>query len=418
MLVSFGSILRYRGLIASSGTLELTADLVRFTPSGWLDRVTGVGQIWEVPLPSIDRILLEGRIDRRLLIGKGEEEHLFGGRRLDECLLALIRGRAAADEQSEASRRELRGVDLLERWTKALGLGENAGATVRACELGMLQGNWRGARWGWLVVHEGLRFLPVGPSRRSEEAWFIRAEALDPPEYDDDGRLPLPGDRVFFPSLGELALHRLRSAWRALRADRPMVGGEINRRATYRSRPTVPPAVSVRIPAPEPLPAEAAAAPPGALSAEEAGPAAYLLATTEAPQGVVDAAAAGPPPEAPADEGADPPERTHEEVLSATGTVERVVRGELRDLSIGGACIAVMEEIPAKAELFLEIPGLLPGGEFHGVVLHSREVSGPHVQGHYWLVGVKFEGLLAPEENSIARLVMWFQRTELAPRRS
>ncbi len=391
----FSSILHYRGLIAASGSLEITTERLRFTPSGWLDRITGAGQTWELPLLSIGRATLQGRIDRRLVIGAGGEEQVLGGGHLEECLAAVIEHHMAAESQWGEARRELRGMSLLERWASVLGLDSTHLPEVPACELGMLQGPWRGAHFGWLLVLDGLRFLPIGRARETPDAWQLEAGDLEQPAYDEERQLTLPGDRVFFPSQGDAGLRRLRSAWRNLRTWGPVPAGYTTRRATYRSRPTVPPAAVLRVLEP------ADALPPPA----ERDPGEDTLpdppvdsAPVPDPYSLDDPSLAGVAPEVPV----------------GLSVVERRVHGELRDLSGGGARVAVSEAVEPGDEVFLEVPGLIPGKAFHAFAIHAREVAGPHVNGRYWLVGLRFDGLLPPEQNLIDKLVMLFQRAELA----
>ncbi len=244
------SILQMRGMLGATGSLEVTHERVRFVPSRWLDRVAGIGSDWEVPLLSIDRLVMQGRIDRRMVLGSALDEQTFSGRDLDAAREAIIHAHLRAQAEWGQARHPMRAATLLERWASVIGMSEAHVRDVKVCELGMIQGPARSARFGWLIVHEGLRFVPVGKPYTGDGHWYLPVHALKVPDFDDEQTLPLPNDRAFFPALGVVSLRRLRAAWRALRvtdARAPEAAPASSRRTAPRSRPLVPPAVTVKV---------------------------------------------------------------------------------------------------------------------------------------------------------------------------
>lgn len=339
------SILQMRGMLGATGSLEVTDERVRFVPSRWLDRVAGIGSDWEAPILSIDRLVMQGRIDRRMVVGRGEEEQTFSGRDLDAAREAIIRAHLRAQEDWGQARHPMRAATLLERWASVIGISEHHVRDVKVCELGMIQGPARSARFGWLIVHEGLRFVPVGRPYTGDGHWYLPVHALKVPDFDDEQTLPLPNDRAFFPALGVVALRRLRAAWRALRVTDPRAPEApppSSRRTAPRSRPLVPPAVTVKV-----------------------------------------AGAGG----------------------------ERTVSGELQDLSLTGARVALSEAVEVGATVSLEFVTLAPGHPFRGVTMHARAVPETDDDDAMWIVGLRFENAGAAEQLVIGKIIKGFRQT-------
>lgn len=386
------SMLHFRGALAVSGEVRIAVDRVSFAPTGWLEKLVGVAHAWEVALRAIERVELRGTGDRRVVLRAGGEAYTLGGRDLEACFAAIVAARQSMETRPHDPTRSgtvpaTRADSVLLHWAKQLGLDEAALPEVYASSPGMLQTAGESATWGWLLLGaDGMRFLPSGDARETDLAWHIDLQTLGAPSAEATELLALPDNRMFAPHEGEHAVRRIRAAWRRLTggAGSGDAGSARNRRATFRAKPPVAPFLVLRI-APPP-PADGADGQP---TSEAVAPVSVdgLNPDEVAPEATPDAAPEAAP--------------------------EQVFKGELRDLSFEGACLCLDEAVPPGTEVFVELPTLVPGMAWHARVVHGRHVVSPMLSDAYWLIGVKFDGLLPREREAVEHLVMEFQRSTI-----
>jgi hypothetical protein len=379
------SMLHFRGALAVSGAVRVSADKVSFAPTGWFEKLVGVAHAWDVALPAIERVELRGSVDKRMVLRARGEAYTLGGRDLEPCFDAIVEARQSLETRPRDSARSgtvpaTRADAVLLHWSKQLGLDEASLPEVLASAPGMVHTPGVSAAWGWLLLGaDGMRFLPSGEARDTDLAWHLDLQTLGPPSADATELLSLPDDRRFTPYEGEHAVRRIRAAWRRLSGGGNAAGGDAglarNRRATFRAKPPVAPSMVLRV-APPP--------PPAGLEGQPAND----------------------PVEAPAS-----PEGIDLDGPVAEVAPERVYKGELRDLSFEGACLCLEEEVAPGTEVFVELPTLVAGMSWHAKVVHGRHVVCPMLSDEYWLIGVKFEGLLPREREAVEHLVMEFQRS-------
>ncbi len=348
-ITPFSGMLFYRGALAITGTLEVSGERLHFEPKGWLDLLVGVGQKWEMALSAVDRVEVRGLLDKRLFITSGEETFSFGGRDLETCFDAIATARAMVPAARDAASEEAEAVRVLGAWAETIGLDPEVPPLVRAVNEGVLRGPGAVAQAGWLFVDRGLRFLPVGVVRPTDDAWHVPSENLGQPVGDSPSWIEIPDGITFIPSRGTSAVRRLRAAWRSLKPT--SVSGQmvaVNRRLAYRARPPVPTTAILRI-----------------LPREEGG-------------------------------------------------AERTISCGLRDISVDGARVAVLEDLGRGDEVMLELPSVAEGVQWHAVVVHSRRSVNAATGEASWQIGLRFDGLLPSERHQIERIVMELQRIQIA----
>ncbi len=385
------SMLHFRGALAVSGEVRIAAERVSFAPTGWLEKLVGVAHAWEVPLRAIECVELRGAGDKRMVLRAGGESFTLGGRDLEPCFEGVVAARQSIETRPHDPTRSgavpvTRADAVLLHWARQLGLDEAALPEVYASSPGMLH-SAVSAAWGWLLLGaDGMRFVPSGDARDTDLAWHLDLQTLGAPSADATELLALPDDRTFSPHEGEHAVRRIRAAWRRLTGGGSAgdAGAARNRRATFRAKPPVAPYMVLRIAPPPPADGAAAAASPEGLDPDGAAPeSAPASATEAAPEAVPEAAP------------------------------EQVFKGELRDLSFEGACLCIDEDIAPGTEVFVELPTLVAGMAWHARVVHGRHVVSPMLSDEYWLIGVKFDGLLPREREAVEHLVMEFQRSTI-----
>ena len=379
------SMMHHRGALAAAGVLQREGSALSFTPTGWLDKLVGVARSWTIDIASIERINMRGGLNPRLVIGAEGESFVLSGRAIEPCYEALIEARHACDEQFSWAQR---GDDLLLHWAAALGLDESALPEVHTAAGGVLLGAGPSAQWGCLLVADGLRFLPVGEPRVTDAAWHIAPATAGAPLPDETDVLTLPSGSRFVPTLGEVEVRRLRAAWRALS---PTASGNApnvfarNRRNTFRARPPVLPPIEL-----------------------EVIPEAPANDLTEAAS-----FAAEPRPEVssvkPLPTGFDAHAMNEGGPVAAEAPPLPSLSGELRDLSFDGACVCVSEEIAVERRVYVHLPTLVSDAAWHAKVIHCRHVESAILAHSYWLVGLRFEGLVPREREAVEHLLMEFQ---------
>ena len=384
------SMSHHRGALAVAGVLRREGGALSFTPTGWLDKLVGVARTWSIDIAAIERVDVRGGLNPRLVITAEGEAFPLSGRSLEHCYEAIVEARRACDERLSWAQR---GDELLLHWAAALGLDESAMPEVRTAAGGMLLGDGPSAQWGCLVVADGLRFLPVGEPRITAAAWHHGPMAAGTPRPDEAEALTLPGGSRFVPTLGEVEVRRLRAAWRALS---PTASGNApgffarNRRHTFRARPPVLPPVELQV-IPEPSADEA-----DATASVTAEPRPEVSSVTALPMGF----------DAPAMNEGGP------ELPEAAPLV--CLAGDLRDLSFEGACVCVADELAVERRVYVHLPTLAPDAAWHARVVHARRVESAILAQTYWLVGLRFEGLVPREREAVEHLVMEFQRSAVS----
>jgi c-di-GMP-binding flagellar brake protein YcgR len=95
-------------------------------------------------------------------------------------------------------------------------------------------------------------------------------------------------------------------------------------------------------------------------------------------------------------------------VTGGGATAKRTIAGELQDLSLGGARLALAEPVAPNASLTLEFRGLALEQNFHAVVVHVREVAETADEDHVWIVGVRFANPTAAAVSALAKIIEGF----------
>ncbi len=86
----------------------------------------------------------------------------------------------------------------------------------------------------------------------------------------------------------------------------------------------------------------------------------------------------------------------------------------LRDISVDGARVSVLEDLVRGDEVMLELPSVAEGVQWHAVVVHSRRGVNAATGETSWQCGLQFDGLLPSERHQTERVVMDLQRLQIA----
>lgn len=411
------SVLFFRSVLATGGTLRFERDGLSFTPTGWLDRVAGVGRDWRVEWGAIQQVVLSGVVDKRVEVVTADRTLSLGGSDLETLFDALVFTRNRSADPALA----VEGRDVVATWSKVLKLNPAEVRRPDAAAFGALRGPRRIAVWGWLVVDEHLRFLPAGKPSVDADFWSFPIEEVGAAPDGDTDALALFDGRTFEPSAGNEARRRLRNAWRMRVQTASSQGKTIserpNRRSSFRAAPPTPTTVVLR----ELAPSADGSRAPGLSSGGSSSRAPGLspAASTSRTPGMPLPAASPRPPAAPAPAEdvrtpSNPPPADDARTPSNPPPPEgRSITCELRDLSFDGACLRVPEAISPGSNFALLLPPHLGALNLSVRVVYCRHVTSAMLATSYWLCGFRIESALPRDRDSLERLVMEFQRVAI-----